>query len=67
MSRTAVAVSAGVAVGAGLVYRALIAGLSAGLDPDARGVVSRTVPPQRPPLREEFHIPTSRTEVLPFR
>ena len=67
MSRTAVAFSVGLAVGAGLVYRALLAGLAAGREPDDRGVVSRTVPPQRPPLREEFHIPTSRTEVLPFR
>lgn len=65
MSRTTVAFSAGMAVGAGLVYRSLIAGLSAGYDPDARGAVSRTVPPQRIPLREEFHIPASRSELLP--
>ena len=66
MSRTTVAFSAGVAVGVGLVYRTLISGLSAGFDPDARGAVSRTVPPQRRPLREEFHIPASRTELLPL-
>jgi hypothetical protein len=66
MSRTTVAFSVGVAVGAGFVFRTLIAGVSAGFDPDARGAVSRTVPPQRRPLREEFHIPTSRIELLPL-
>ena len=66
MSRTAVAFSAGVVVGAGLLYRTLIAGLSAGYDPDARGAVSRTVPPARLPLREEYAIPAARSELLPL-
>lgn len=67
MSRTSVAFSAGVAVGAGLFYRSMIAGLAAGFDPDARGAVSRTVPPRHIPLREQFTIPAPRSELLPQR
>jgi hypothetical protein len=67
MTRTSVVFTAGMAVGAGVVYRTFVAGLSAGWDPDARGAVSRTVPPQHIPLREEFHIPLARTEMLPTR
>lgn len=67
MRRTTVAFSAGVAVGAGLVYRTLLAGLSTGCDPDARNAVSRTVPPQRVPLREQFAIPAARSELLLLR
>ena len=67
MTRTTVAFSAGVAVGASLIYRAFLAGLSAGYDPDASGAVSRTVPPPRIPLREQFAIPAARSELLPMR
>jgi hypothetical protein len=67
MSRTTAVLFAGVALGVGLVYRSLFAGLSAGYDPDARAAVSRTAPRPRISLREEFAVPRPRTELLPSR